>query len=86
MLLAAELPTQILVQPRDQLLTSGEASVGQEGLQAVLPLGNGHLWSWRQRTQVMAVINLTPDSFSAGGQVCESSSLHNQRSTSTHSA
>lgn len=48
---------------------TGEALVGQEGLQAVLPLGSGGLWPWKQRTQIMAILNLTPDSFSDGGQV-----------------
>lgn len=49
----------------------GESLVGRPGLQAVLPMGgaDGRLWPWRERTQVMAVLNLTPDSFSDGGQV-----------------
>ncbi|KAK9792723.1 hypothetical protein WJX73_006926 [Symbiochloris irregularis] len=49
----------------------GESLVGKPGLQAVLPLGgaDGRLWPWRERTQVMAVLNLTPDSFSDGGQI-----------------
>ena len=42
--------------------------MGQPGLRPVIPLRQG-LMPWGQRTLVMAVLNLTPDSFSDGGQV-----------------
>ena len=47
---------------------AGESQVGRPGLQPVIPLRQGVL-PWGQRTLVMAVLNLTPDSFSDGGQV-----------------
>ena len=52
-----------------RVICAGEALVGRAGLQAVLPMGPDWLWPWKQRTQVMAILNLTPDSFSDGGQV-----------------
>ncbi|KAF9588745.1 hypothetical protein IFM89_015182, partial [Coptis chinensis] len=36
-------------------------------LQPVLPVRD-HLWDWSQKTHVMGVLNLTPDSFSDGGK------------------
>lgn len=45
----------------------GEYLIGKEGMKRVLPIGN-HLWDWSQKTSVMGVINLTPDSFSDGGK------------------
>ncbi|BBN01296.1 2-amino-4-hydroxy-6-hydroxymethyldihydropteridine diphosphokinase [Marchantia polymorpha subsp. ruderalis] len=44
----------------------GETCVGKEGLKRVLPLGRT-LWDWSQRTHVMGILNITPDSFSDGG-------------------
>ncbi|KAK6921887.1 Pterin-binding domain [Dillenia turbinata] len=45
----------------------GESLIGKDGMKRVLPIGN-HLWYWSQRTSVMAILNLTPDSFSDGGK------------------
>ncbi|KAG5532726.1 hypothetical protein RHGRI_027136 [Rhododendron griersonianum] len=45
----------------------GESLIGKDGLKRVLPIGN-HLWDWSQRTSVMGILNLTPDSFSDGGK------------------
>ncbi|XP_077211268.1 folate synthesis bifunctional protein, mitochondrial-like [Tasmannia lanceolata] len=45
----------------------GEPLIGREGLKRVLPVGNC-LWDWSQKTHVMGVLNLTPDSFSDGGK------------------
>ncbi|KDP21653.1 hypothetical protein JCGZ_03324 [Jatropha curcas] len=45
----------------------GEHLIGKEGLKRVIPIGN-HLWDWSQKTSVMGIINLTPDSFSDGGK------------------
>ncbi|KAI4368867.1 hypothetical protein MLD38_017375 [Melastoma candidum] len=44
----------------------GESSIGKEGLRRVLPIA-GSLWDWSERTSVMGILNLTPDSFSDGG-------------------
>ncbi|KAG6554302.1 hypothetical protein Mapa_004218 [Marchantia paleacea] len=44
----------------------GETCVGKEGLKRVLPLGKT-LWDWSQRTHIMGILNITPDSFSDGG-------------------
>ncbi|CAN6919292.1 unnamed protein product [Brassica oleracea] len=45
----------------------GESLVGQDGVQRVLPIGD-KLWDFTSRTHVMGILNLTPDSFSDGGQ------------------
>jgi 2-amino-4-hydroxy-6-hydroxymethyldihydropteridine diphosphokinase / dihydropteroate synthase len=45
----------------------GESIIGTEGIKRVLPAGN-HLLDWCERTLVMGVLNLTPDSFSDGGK------------------
>lgn len=45
----------------------GESLIGTEGIKRVLPIGN-HLLDWCERTLVMGVLNLTPDSFSDGGK------------------
>ncbi len=53
----------------------GEANVNASGgdLRRVMPIGGGaggrpeRLWSWGHRTNVMAILNVTPDSFSDGG-------------------
>uniref|UniRef100_A0A7N0T5U1 Pterin-binding domain-containing protein n=1 Tax=Kalanchoe fedtschenkoi TaxID=63787 RepID=A0A7N0T5U1_KALFE len=45
----------------------GESLVGKEGMKRVLPVGS-RLWDWSQRTSVMGVLNITPDSFSDGGK------------------
>ena len=38
-------------------------------LQCIIPLPGLPNWAWQQRTWVMAILNVTPDSFSDGGQV-----------------
>ncbi|XP_059648730.1 folate synthesis bifunctional protein, mitochondrial [Cornus florida] len=45
----------------------GESLIGKDGLNRVLPVGN-QIWDWSERTSVMGVLNLTPDSFSDGGK------------------
>ncbi|WRX16407.1 Pterin-binding domain - like 1 [Theobroma cacao] len=45
----------------------GESLIGKEGMKRVLPIGN-RLWDWSERTSVMGILNLTPDSFSDGGK------------------
>lgn len=45
----------------------GESLIGREGMKRVLPIRN-HLWDWSQKTSVMGILNLTPDSFSDGGR------------------
>ena len=56
------------VQVTKRFAPAGEAQVGRQGLRPVLPVKNG-LLPWGYRTLVMAILNLTPDSFSDGGQV-----------------
>ncbi|URE22916.1 folic acid synthesis protein [Musa troglodytarum] len=48
----------------------GESLIGSKGLRRVLPMGT-HLWDWSEKTHVMGVLNLTPDSFSDGGKFLE---------------
>ena len=38
-------------------------------LQCIIPLPGLPNWAWEQRTWVMGILNVTPDSFSDGGQV-----------------
>ncbi|KAF3942982.1 hypothetical protein CMV_030423 [Castanea mollissima] len=45
----------------------GESLIGKEGMKRVLPIKSG-LWDWSQRTSVMGILNVTPDSFSDGGK------------------
>lgn len=45
----------------------GESLIGKEGMKRVLPIEN-ELWDWSQRTSVMGILNVTPDSFSDGGK------------------
>jgi 2-amino-4-hydroxy-6-hydroxymethyldihydropteridine diphosphokinase / dihydropteroate synthase len=45
----------------------GESIIGAEGIKRVLPVGN-RLLDWCERTLVISVLNLTPDSFSDGGK------------------
>ncbi|KAI9168674.1 hypothetical protein LWI28_000267 [Acer negundo] len=45
----------------------GESLIGKEGMKRVLPVRN-RLWDWSQKTSVMGILNLTPDSFSDGGK------------------
>ncbi|GLJ08536.1 hypothetical protein SUGI_0090900 [Cryptomeria japonica] len=45
----------------------GEHLIGTEGMKRVFPIGNS-LLDWSKRIHVMGVLNLTPDSFSDGGQ------------------
>ncbi|XP_022776722.1 folate synthesis bifunctional protein, mitochondrial-like isoform X2 [Durio zibethinus] len=45
----------------------GESLIGKEGMKRVLPIRN-HLWEWSEKTSVMGILNLTPDSFSDGGK------------------
>lgn len=45
---------------------AGEQQLGSEDLRAVIPL-RSRTWAWQGRTQVMGILNVTPDSFSDGG-------------------
>lgn len=45
----------------------GDSLIGKEGIKRVLPINNA-LWDWSQKTSVMGILNLTPDSFSDGGK------------------
>ncbi|XP_050209403.1 folate synthesis bifunctional protein, mitochondrial-like [Mercurialis annua] len=45
----------------------GDNLIGKDGMKRVIPIGN-QLLDWSQRTSVMGIINLTPDSFSDGGK------------------
>lgn len=45
----------------------GESLIGKDGMKRVLPIGSS-LWDWSERTWVMGILNLTPDSFSDGGK------------------
>ncbi|KAG6651181.1 folate synthesis bifunctional protein, mitochondrial-like [Carya illinoinensis] len=45
----------------------GESLIGKESMKRVLPIKRG-LWDWSQRTSVMGILNVTPDSFSDGGK------------------
>ncbi|KAJ3684873.1 hypothetical protein LUZ61_014037 [Rhynchospora tenuis] len=48
----------------------GESLIGNDGIKRVLPLGD-QLVDWSKKTHVMGILNLTPDSFSDGGQFLE---------------
>ncbi|QCD90124.1 2-amino-4-hydroxy-6-hydroxymethyldihydropteridine diphosphokinase/ dihydropteroate synthase [Vigna unguiculata] len=43
-----------------------ESLIGEEGMYRVIPVANG-LLDWSRRTCVMGILNVTPDSFSDGG-------------------
>lgn len=45
----------------------GDPIIGKEGMRRVLPINKG-LWNWSQKTSIMGILNLTPDSFSDGGK------------------
>jgi 2-amino-4-hydroxy-6-hydroxymethyldihydropteridine diphosphokinase / dihydropteroate synthase len=46
----------------------GEALLGAPSLRCVMPMGRLGLWPWQGRSQVMGIVNVTPDSFSDGGR------------------
>ncbi|XP_072956152.1 folate synthesis bifunctional protein, mitochondrial-like [Typha angustifolia] len=48
----------------------GEHIIGKKGLRRVLPVGSS-LLDWSNKTHVMGILNLTPDSFSDGGKFQE---------------
>ncbi|XP_051122272.1 folate synthesis bifunctional protein, mitochondrial-like [Andrographis paniculata] len=45
----------------------GESVVGKDGMKRVFPVAN-QLWNWSEKTSIMGVVNVTPDSFSDGGK------------------
>lgn len=45
----------------------GESLVGKDGIKRVIPIGD-RLWDYSERTSIMGILNLTPDSFSDGGK------------------
>lgn len=55
----------------------GESLIGKEGLRRVLPVGD-ELLDFAERTHVMGILNLTPDSFSDGGKFQEVEAAVNQ--------
>ncbi|KAH7437098.1 hypothetical protein KP509_05G055900 [Ceratopteris richardii] len=48
-------------------LMGGDTQLCQDDLKRVLPIG-GKLWQWSNRTYIMGILNITPDSFSDGGK------------------
>ena len=46
----------------------GGAQLGTPALRCVMPMGRLGVWAWQGRAQVMAILNVTPDSFSDGGR------------------
>lgn len=42
-------------------------TVTSDTLQRVVPMADGSLWRWQERTWTMGILNVTPDSFSDGG-------------------
>lgn len=48
-------------------LMGGDKQLGQDGLKRVIPVGS-KLWHWSDRTYLMGILNVTPDSFSDGGK------------------
>jgi 2-amino-4-hydroxy-6-hydroxymethyldihydropteridine diphosphokinase/dihydropteroate synthase len=44
----------------------GEESVGKQGLKRVTQIGS-KLWDWGEKTHIMGILNVTPDSFCDGG-------------------
>ncbi|KAK9817553.1 hypothetical protein WJX74_004633 [Apatococcus lobatus] len=49
-----------------------QQSQGDVDIQCVLPLGDESAWAWEGRSHVMGILNITPDSFSDGGQYTSS--------------
>ncbi|BDA42651.1 Folic acid synthesis protein fol1 [Coccomyxa sp. Obi] len=47
----------------------GERSLGSSDLGCVLPLPGMGMWPWQGQSQIMGILNVTPDSFSDGGQL-----------------
>ncbi|KAL3160985.1 hypothetical protein ABBQ38_009375 [Trebouxia sp. C0009 RCD-2024] len=47
----------------------GAAHMSPQDLQPFIPLRNLPNWSWQQRTWIMGILNITPDSFSDGGHL-----------------
>ncbi|KAK9817552.1 hypothetical protein WJX74_004633 [Apatococcus lobatus] len=52
--------------------SAGVQSQGDVDIQCVLPLGDESAWAWEGRSHVMGILNITPDSFSDGGQYTSS--------------
>ena len=53
----------------DPALLTGATHKPSPDLQPFIPLRNLPNWSWQQRTWIMGILNITPDSFSDGGQL-----------------
>ena len=54
------------------LLSGGESKVNQECLKRVVPVGKSQeltSWGGSERTKIMGILNVTPDSFSDGGEL-----------------
>lgn len=45
----------------------GEDAMSSAEIERVMPLKGDSLWKWGQKTDVMGILNVTPDSFSDGG-------------------
>ncbi|TKY69548.1 Folate synthesis bifunctional protein [Spatholobus suberectus] len=54
-----------------------ESLIGEEGMYRVMPLANG-LLDWSRRTSIMGILNVTPDSFSDGGNFLSAESAVSQ--------
>lgn len=46
----------------------GVQGQGDVDIRCVLPLRGEKTWAWEGRSHVMGILNITPDSFSDGGQ------------------
>ncbi|KAK9865851.1 hypothetical protein WJX84_012475 [Apatococcus fuscideae] len=42
---------------------------GKVDIRCVLPMGKLGCWAWQGRSHIMGILNITPDSFSDGGQI-----------------
>ncbi|KAJ9073682.1 trifunctional dihydropteroate synthetase [Entomophthora muscae] len=51
-----------------QLLTNLDHGQAQSDILKVLPLPSGTVWPWGKKTYIMGILNVTPDSFSDGGE------------------
>ncbi|KAI8984263.1 Dihydropteroate synthase-like protein [Mycotypha africana] len=50
------------------LKVNAESEEGPLKIDKVMPIQEGRLWRWNEKTYVMGILNTTPDSFSDGGK------------------
>ncbi|KAK9865852.1 hypothetical protein WJX84_012475 [Apatococcus fuscideae] len=48
---------------------AGVQGQGKVDIRCVLPMGKLGCWAWQGRSHIMGILNITPDSFSDGGQI-----------------